>query len=377
MANVCDSCKTFYNQYLSNNSDYPSNDVFNCQKNCDLKQVSCSTCRFAKCTASGMRQLSYSKVENGTQKNNLVETRNLSIEVVVSTSSPSDSSCSYSSLVSTASSIFQNFTTLVTSLIEEIELKKRVIRLANSESDVKSHFVELVTKVSDFILKKSNSNHKACNLNYAEFELNRELIIAYTSLIDEVPMNVYGEEKSSEIYMSSVTSCLNPYENRFKDILTKIYQPFNQIVTRNTKNNFKLLENSDDKLFSSFDVLDFSSQSTFPNLTLNQGELNCGFNNIQDYDNLNLPNLTDSLDPLADANTNSKPDFVNELKMLHFLILLFTSMMSLDEFIHDPQNDKSLDAAYCQKFLATLLDKLCEDKSLKTKILLSVSEVDF
>ena len=327
-----------------------------------------------------MRLIGCSKLENGTQKNSLVEIRNLSIEVAVSTSSPSDSSCSYSSLVSTASSIFHNFTTLITTLIEEIELKKQVIRLANSESDIKSHFIELITNISDFILKKSNSNHKAYNFNHAEFELNRELIIAYTLLVDEAPIKSYGEEKSSDVYLSSVSTCLNPYENRFKDILTKIYQPFNQLVSRNTKNNsFKPLENSDEKLFSSFDVLDFSNQSTFPNLTLNQSELNCGFNNIQDYDTLNLPNLTDGLETLAaDTTTNTtKSDVVNELKMLHFLILLFTSMMSFDEFIHDRQNDKSLDAAYCQKFLATLLDKLCEDKTLKTKILLSVSEVDF
>ena len=88
---------------------------------------------------------------------------------------------------------------------------------------------------------------------------------------------------------------------------------------------------------------------------------------------------------------------LTELKVLHFLLLLFSSFQSLDEFIQydlDLYNNNSkknkinsssstttttikTDIAYLQRFLVKLIDRLCHDKIIKTQILLSVSEIDF
>ena len=87
---------------------------------------------------------------------------------------------------------------------------------------------------------------------------------------------------------------------------------------------------------------------------------------------------------------------LTELKVLHFLLLLFSSFQSLDEFIqydldlYNNNNSKKnkinsssssttikTDIAYCQRFLVKLIDRLCHDKIIKTQILLSVSEIDF
>lgn len=311
---------------------------------------------------------------------NLVDIRNLSIEVATVSSavaSPS-STCSYSSLVSTTSSVFHNLTTLTSTLFTQVDNIKQLIRQANSESTIKNLLTELTSSVAEFILKQSNTSSKAISngsihngnsLGQVEFEMNRELIIAYSYLID-------GTESTS--YLACLSTCVSPYEVRVKDILSRVY------TNTNTNSCKKVTgELATEKLFSSFDVTDFNQTDFNPSLALNTNEeFNLGFSNLQDdYEVLNLPNLNEvdmetAILTTTKTNISSK---TKELKTLHFLLLLFTSLISLNGFISQltsEENEMSLDASYCQKFLVKLLDRVCEDKSVRTKILLSVPEIE-
>jgi hypothetical protein len=294
----------------------------------------------------------------------------LSVEIAHPASSPSNSNSSYTSLVATTSNVIQNFQTFVSALLAEIDRKKQAIREADSEVAIKTRFIELTLSVTDFILKSTNTDYKACGLNKTEFQMNRELMVAYTYLIDEE--------------LSSLAGCLNPYELRIKESLKKIYSYPRKIKPDDT-------ESSAEKLLNSFDFTDFNNQTAFPNLNLNVEELNYGFNNLQDCEMLNLSNINDGLEnmpdmpattlQLAPISTVKINQTTTELKMLHFLILLFTSFLSLNDFIHlnkqQRENERSLNVAHCQKFLLQLLDRLCEDRSVKMKILLSISEIEF
>ena len=320
------------------------------------------------CQCNSTEDHSIKRIKTGCESS--LETSNLSVEIAHPASSPSNSNSSYTSLVATTSNVIQNFQTFVSALLAEIDRKKQAIREADSEVAIKTRFIELTLSVTDFILKSTNTDYKACGLNKTEFQMNRELMVAYTYLIDEE--------------LSSLAGCLNPYELRIKESLKKIYSYPRKIKPDDT-------ESSAEKLLNSFDFTDFNNQTAFPNLNLNVEELNYGFNNLQDCEMLNLSNINDGLEnmpdmpattlQLAPISTVKINQTTTELKMLHFLILLFTSFLSLNDFIHlnkqQRENERSLNVAHCQKFLLQLLDRLCEDRSVKMKILLSISEIEF
>lgn len=241
---------------------------------------------------------------------------------------------------------------------------------------MKSHFIELTSSIADFILKNTNTSggYRTNNLNQAEFQMNRELMVAYTYLIDEDHNN-------------SLAGCLNPYELRIKESLKKIYSNAKRTNKQQCDNKNADIPSAE-KLINSFDLTDFNNQTAFPTLNLNAEELNYGLSNLQDCEMLEcLEGLTDTATTTTTTTTGTtvyvaavkSNQTTTELKMLHFLILLFTSFLSLNDFIHlnKQQHRDSLNVSYCQRFLLQLLDRLCEDRSVKTKILLSISEIEF
>jgi len=230
--------------------------------------------------------------------------------------------------------------------------------------------------VASFILNQqsANTSRSAGPLAQVEIKVNRELIVAYSCLMDGAE-----ESPSTASYLSLMSDCASPYESRIKAILSRVYA---NVALAKTK---PVSVHADEKLFSSFDVADFSQSSCFPEFSL-------GFGGMQDYEVLNLPNLNEvSLESMnigsssrtatsSSTTTTLNTNTTAELKTLHFLLLLFTSLISLDGFISQldgrAENEMSTDASYCQRFLMKLLDRVCEDKNVKTRILLSVPEIE-
>lgn len=72
---------------------------------------------------------------------------------------------------------------------------------------------------------------------------------------------------------------------------------------------------------------------------------------------------------------------LNEIKMIHFILLLFSSIVDLDQFMQISEREKCkstvcpVDLSHCQKLILQLIDHMCKDKFVKTKILLSLSEI--
>jgi len=311
-------------------------------------------------------------VPEATEPGQGVNMKNLSIEVAVSSTASPSSTCSYSSLVSTTTSVCHNQTTL----FSQVEGIKQLIRQASSEQTVKSLFSELTASVASFILgqQSANTSRSAGPLAQVEIKVNRELIVAYCCLMDGAE-----ESPSTASYLSLMSDCASPYESRIKAILSRVYA---NVALAKTK---PVSVHADEKLFSSFDVADFSQSSCFPEFSL-------GFGGMQDYEVLNLPNLNEvSLESMnigsssrtatsSSTTTTLNTNTTTELKTLHFLLLLFTSLISLDGFISQldgrAENEMSADASYCQRFLMKLLDRVCEDKNVKTRILLSVPEIE-
>ena len=69
------------------------------------------------------------------------------------------------------------------------------------------------------------------------------------------------------------------------------------------------------------------------------------------------------------------PTHNNELKSLHFALILFSSFSNLDSFINTNSGQFLIDIEYIQKFILKLIDHICRDDLLRTRILLSVPEI--
>ncbi len=289
-------------------------------------------------------------------------------ETVPSTVSPS-SNCSYSSVVSTTSSVLHNLVPLTTDLFSQVESIKQLIRLASSEQAVKNLFSDLTIGVANYIIRQQPKNIKITPPNEIEIKINRQLIIAYRCLIDADDELLWLPSPKVS-FLSKVSECDSSYDTRIKKILSRVYAD-------STKTK-KCSENAD-KLFSSFEVADFNQSSCFP-------EFNLSFNGLQEYEVLNLTSFNESISIKGSPKTTSlvcQSTAISELKTLHFLLLLFTSLISLNSFVSKAsasdliENDDCVQASYCQRFLLKLLDHMCEDKNVKTRILLSVPEIEF
>ena len=79
-----------------------------------------------------------------------------------------------------------------------------------------------------------------------------------------------------------------------------------------------------------------------------------------------------------DRNTDLEtvPTHNNELKSLHFVLILFSSFSNFDSFINTNKSGQILiDIEYIQKFIIKLIDHVCKDDFLRTRILLSLPEI--
>jgi hypothetical protein len=119
--------------------------------------------------------------------------------------------------------------------------------------------------------------------------------------------------------------------------------------------------------------------ATYPSTCQSIHSQNSGFSNGNSTDS-SLNQLT----TVSQDVVTSKPA---ELKLLHFLLLLFSSYLEIDQFVNGTEmpNENSINlnkyfnsmnASFYQKLIIKLIDRVCKDKLIKTKILLTVSELE-
>jgi hypothetical protein len=187
---------------------------------------------------------------------------------------------------------------------------------------------------------------------------NKSLLFAYTYLIENIDENLFMIPESD-------------YEKQFK----------------NFKKSLK-------KIYSFCDLTTFSSNYE------EQQQQQFASNFMPFYDTGNVVEdkgfYYDQTYPVNEKLNCS----INELKMLHFILLLFSKFINFDfdlslfncslknicnsanlevastKFLHDTNSSVSLVRVACIKTISKLIDQLCVDKLIKTKILLNASDLD-
>ncbi len=283
--------------------------------------------------------------------------------------------------------------------MSEIELKKSLMRTASNEEQAKEYMIDMGKNLAAFLFKelkpclsllKNESNYTDIGIENELYELDdkvRTLLVAYSYLIDQENASKINSNKkfnatSVSIYLSYN---LTPYEISIVNLLKNTY-----VVS----DSFDSPQQTSKKPKLSSDSFNNTSQQSYPSIKSDlydcsnylynyqpgysyQGACQESFNYS---DTFNYTGVTNSAKVLQINDASS-------LKVLHFLLLLFSSFLTLDKFMNtstdkSPVNtistsDKSdLTATSCQRLLLQLLDATCKDQIVKTKILLSISEFD-
>lgn len=358
---TCPDCKSFFKKY-ARKSTRPV--LCNLQHvNNQLFDIDCESCKYDKCVQVGLclsklKPLLGSNSSSNESNNNKIDIDNqnifdnLSLEANISNSSASTSSDAQFS-----NNYNLNFNQLISFIIKEIENKKILIRTANSELKLKEHLTDMSKNLINLFQMQNqsykldtNNNSLVCdrpaNMNKSLHDkLRRPLLIAYSYLID------HNNDYKSGILL--LLSCdLSHYELRLLNQLQKIYSAKEQATNfiGYTGNNLYAYNNQAQQQ----DQMYYQTSNNYYQQSFGQ--------------NANT----------FDAPTNE----LNELKMLHFLLLLFSSFLNIDQFMQissSPVNlnlSNQFDATYCQKLILQLIDSVCKDKLIKTKILLSVSDLE-
>lgn len=100
----------------------------------------------------------------------------------------------------------------------------------------------------------------------------------------------------------------------------------------------------------------------------------------------NVPNL-----PMTKLASSWSTTSSNELRSLHFVLILFSSLVNWSELLSIDSNNNSLvlsaasaacyypdaivDVEYVQKIVLQMIDHVCKDQSMRAKIVLSISEI--
>ncbi len=291
-------------------------------------------------------------------------------------------------------------------LMNEIEVKKSLIRNAASVEQAKECMIDMGKNLAVFLMKelrvclpqsKSESNFGDTDVESELHELDakaRTLLVAYSYLIDQDNANKINSNKkfnatSVSIYLSYN---LTPYEISIVNLLKNTYvvQPDGCDSFQQASKKLKL---STDNNFG---------QQSYPAIKSDQYDCSSYAYNYQPasysayQDNFNY---TDTFNYSGVTNNGAKVTQINDassLKVLHFVLLLFSSFLTLDKFLNSSKSCTTITAAStttttttsnatcgsdftatsCQKLILQLLDATCQDQIVKTKILLSISELD-
>lgn len=117
-----------------------------------------------------------------------------------------------------------------------------------------------------------------------------------------------------------------------------------------------------------------------------------GTNNNITFDNNNEMDVyypSSQLEQQQTKQWSTSSDY-HQLRSLHFVFILFSSMINWTQVLMKDDNNNNLnraatayytdvsclvDAEYVQKLILQLIDQICKDQSIRTRILLSISEI--
>ena len=281
VANTCDSCRTFFKRYSSSKK---FSKLTQCTQKCASKvspENLCSTCRYEACLKCGMKS------------------SHVSTPIKQELQTPPQ--CEENA------DMYDKKAYLLRQISKEMQARKSQIRQASSEAQIKEHLHQL-TKTVLACLGNAPSN---ANLD-VEMSIKRPLLVAYAYLIEnelETPADPTSSSlmnhslalpnehaANSPLFVHSSHEYLTPYEKMITAQFDKIYKPL--YIHKKEPYNF----NSQyfDSIYSSNANASSSSGYLYPNPT-------------EDEENR-----------------------VAELKMLHFLLILFSSCLNIDEYDDAP-----------------------------------------
>ena len=267
---------------------------------------------------------------------------------------------------------------LITKILSEFDAKKPLIWSASNEKTARDLFIQLGKNVAQLM--------GVLGLNLS-LDKSRNLIILFAFLFDNDPTI----RNNNLAYL--LAHDLKPCDQRIKSQINRIYSNFDVYDAKNNKPIVKAEANNFNFIASNNNI-DTNNNNLYDSMPINNNQLissNNQFNYDSSYYNYNTNqnqnsfqyfpnssnNFTNNYSVLPSTSTGSNPlksQQLNQLKTFHFLLILFTSMSSLDDFIRS-MSDDSQNVFSCQKLVLNMIHRICEDSSVRNKIVLSVSEL--
>ena len=255
-----------------------------------------------------------------------------------------------------------NHENILPQILTEFDAKKALILSASDEKTVKDLILQLAQNIGQFLgcLKQNLSNA----------EIRRHLLIAFVYLFDNCA------ENSNNYLNFLVRNDLKKRDELIKKQLDRIYEEKNSSKDEtNCEANVNLnVDNNNNTVYTNEEILSNNNyvqysynQTYFTNYNYNYTT----FNQNLETDNFAYPSLT-----LQNNSELNEKLNLNNLKALHFLLILFASIWNLD--LTSSTNSNIENFLDCQKLILAMIDKTGAKKSIRDKIVVSVSElIDF
>jgi hypothetical protein len=301
---------------------------------------------------------------------------------------------------------------LISTLLSEVEMRKDLIRNAVSESIISDCLVDLAKNSFIHINKELNCGSIELNENNDSANCSKEfrskirtILVAYLYLIDNEYLTNYDSAigkvspHNSNYFLLNIAQSLTSHEMRILNVLQKMYASFsNEKSISKRPNKRPKSDHFEDEPMSSYvpSIYDHENDSFFnnsfsqnPSLENNHFAQSYGNGIYTNFYSSSLSSFNNALNAFSNHTSTTITDAVNisQIKMLHFLLLIQSFFVNIDEFMFlnssnfetnlNCNKENFNDLISCQRIILQLVEFLCkENKSIKSKILLSVSEFD-
>lgn len=275
---------------------------------------------------------------------------------------------------------------LISSLINEIEMRKSLLNSSldddnDANDDDEENETSTHQRVCSILIGLTRSI--ASRLKDKLYQIDsKESLESHHDVIDENSLRI--KTKSLRIaYLYLIEDKIeldetDQYDDNLIRVLRKTYS------LSDVKSSSKRVKTTNEDYASAWSYQQYNQASNcYPSYNYYPN------NNYQIYNGTTASTNSACYNNTATAVASSS---VSPLKALHFLLLLFSSFLSLERYlkasptlplhhstnhsVNNTTNDNRINASSCQKYLLKLIDSVCSDKMIKTKILLSISDFD-
>lgn len=247
---------------------------------------------------------------------------------------------------------------------------------------IKQHLYELTKNLVSHIIKNIQADLVSANLDFSKSFMDKSLFTAYACLIDnsENMRHICDVDNRSNYLRLSLKNMYKKFD-KTNTVQTSPSQNYhaNELQPKPIAHYAHSYSNP---YFSDHHPIKHESQ------LIDSNPLSSLTNQVAQFPfTYNSTTTTSTCDNSTLAwNTDTSGSkiccSVDELKMLHFLLLLFTQILNIDEptignhlISSAKASDTETVGPMCVRIVTQLIDQLCQDKSLKVKILLTVSEM--